>query len=263
MGGSAAKQWDYDEVPDYIPMTNGYRVWMFGDSILDNSYWNGVEGNFTSECLKKMLPNVEVKDRSTEELDGMSMINALNSGRTINVRYQYVQHRNELGLPYDEAPRGHVQIDPEFGPKDFVVISVGGNDFALRHEMDPTVILGFVRQIIQYYKERGVEPHRMIYFTPYSLTGIMKFAVALTCRNLNSLYAQLLEEAEQMCQEEGITCIKLDSFTGEERANPGTGIPEPTPYGAWRLAKLIQEPVLKQIEKEEGEVKGGRPDTMH
>ena len=69
----------------------------------------------------------------------------------------------------------------------------------------------------------------------------MKFAVALQCRSLMRLYQQYIEEAEQMCAEEGVTCIALDTFTDDERANPGTGIPEPTPYGAWVLARMIQE----------------------
>ena len=81
----------------------------------------------------------------------------------------------------------------------------------------------------------------------------MKFAVALTCRNLNRLYTQYIEESKQICAEEGVTCIPLDHFTDDERANPGSGIPEPTPYGAWALAKLIQEGVLQQIQKEEKE----------
>ena len=39
----------------YVPKTEGYRVWLFGDSILDNSYWNGVEAGMTSEVLSGML----------------------------------------------------------------------------------------------------------------------------------------------------------------------------------------------------------------
>ena len=54
-----------------------------------------------------------------------------------------------------------------------------------------------------------------------------------------------------MCAEEGVTCISLDIFGDLERANPGTGIPEPTPYGAWKLAKMIQEKVCEQMKKEE------------
>ena len=48
-----------------------------------------------------------------------------------------------------EAPYGNVNVVPDSDQKelkmDFVVLSVGGNDFALRGEMDPSVILGFVR----------------------------------------------------------------------------------------------------------------------
>ena len=54
-----------------------------------------------------------------------------------------------------------------------------------------------------------------------------------------------------MCEEEGVHCIPLDHFTDKERIGPGTGIPEPTPFGAISLAKLIQENMFKQIESEE------------
>ena len=98
----------------------------------------------TSEVLKGMLNNVEVKDRSTEELDSVRMMSCLKGSFTFNVGLNYVAHRNKIGIPYDEAPNGEVKIDPEFGEKDFLVLSVGGNDFALFGEMDPTVILGRV-----------------------------------------------------------------------------------------------------------------------
>ena len=45
--------------------------------------------------------------------------------------------------------------------------------------------------------------------------------------------------------------MNLDFFGDAEKADPGTMIPEPTPYGAWKLAKMIQEIVLTQIRKEE------------
>ena len=78
----------------YQPKTEGYRVWLFGDSIIDNSYWNGVEKNMTSELLKPMLPNVVVKDRSTEELDSKAMIKCLQNSQPYKVSSTYVEHRN-------------------------------------------------------------------------------------------------------------------------------------------------------------------------
>ena len=60
----------------------------------------------------------------------------------------YVTHRNEIGVPYDEAPDGKVQIDPDFTAKDFVFVSVGGNDFALMNVLDPVVILERVKKIM-------------------------------------------------------------------------------------------------------------------
>ena len=180
----------------YKPKTDGYRVFLMGDSILDNSYWNSVEQNMTSEVLKKMLLNVEVKDRATEELDSMTMLHYLQDGHTYQVRKHYVDHRNAIGCPYDEAPRGSVNLDPDFTDKDFIFLSIGGNDFALRGEMDPVVICGYVKQVVAYYKAKGVKPERIFYFTPYPPTGLMKFAVCLRARkNLNSLYEQCIEVA--------------------------------------------------------------------
>ena len=209
----------------------------------------------TSEQLKKMLPNVEVRDRSAERQDSLTMLNCLQKDETYQVLDHYVRHRNDIEIPYDDAPTGAVHLNPEFGPKDFLVLSVGGNDFALRHETNPTIILGYVRQVIQFYKSKGILPSRIIYFTPYPPTGFMKFAVRLTCKNLDNLYHQFIEEAEAMCAEEGVTCIPLDFFGDDEKAvdTGRTLIPEPTPYGAWKLASMIQERVLATIEKEESE----------
>merc|ERR1719453_1987022 len=111
-----------------------------------------------------MLPKVDVKDRSTEELDGMNLLRCLQEGSKIQVREHYVIHRQDIGVPYD-PPDGNVDPNPDFGPKDFVVVCVGGNDFALRGEMNPTVIIGFARQIMQFYKSRGVRPERLMYMS--------------------------------------------------------------------------------------------------
>ena len=125
-------------------------------------------------------------------------------------------------------------------------MSVGGNDFALRGELDPVVICGYVKQVVAYYKAKGVKPERIFYFPPYTPTKLMKFAVCLRARrSLGTIYEQCIEVAKKTCAEEGIGFINLDHFGDDERANPGTGIPEPTPYGAWALAKLIQEHTLK------------------
>ena len=61
----------------YTPKSTDYKVWLFGDSILDNSYWNGVEKDMTGVLLKTMLPSVTIKDRSTEELTSVRMLACL------------------------------------------------------------------------------------------------------------------------------------------------------------------------------------------
>ena len=99
-----------------------------------------------------------------------------------------------------------------------------------------------------------MNPQHIFYMTPYTPTGLMKTAVFISGRgDLTKLYKQYITEAKVMCEEEGIHYIPLDHFTDRERKNPGSGIPEPTPYGAISLAKLIQEGMFKQIEIEEGQ----------
>ena len=118
--------------------------------------------------------------------------------------------------------------------------------------MNPTEILKHVRQVLQYYKSKGMNPSHIFYMTPYPPTGLMKTAVFASGRgNLSKLYKQFIREAKAMCEEEGTQFIPLDHFKDKERDNAGTGIPEPTPYGAIALAKLIQEAVARQIEIEE------------
>ena len=52
MGKGPSKEWkDEPDAAAYEPKTVGYRVWMFGDSILDNSYWNGVKRLLMSSFL--------------------------------------------------------------------------------------------------------------------------------------------------------------------------------------------------------------------
>jgi hypothetical protein len=173
-------------------------------------------------------------------------------GGRFPVRSPYVQHRNEIGIPYD-PPSGLIGVDPSFGPRDFVVLSVGGNDFALRGETNPAAILEIVRDLIRHYvRARGARPEHFFYVSPYPPTLTMTlFTFFFMTKNLRSLYQQYLREAELVCNREGVTHISLGHFTKKERTDPGTLIPEPTPEGAFALAILIQRAVVKQIEWEE------------
>ena len=251
-GQSKTKHWEEQTVDvPYEPRGDGYRVWLFGDSILDNSYWNGVKADTTLERLRPLLPGVEVRDRAGECADALTMAHCLERGARYHVAPHYVAHRNALGLPYDGAPDGALDLDPEFGGGDFLVLSVGGNDFALRGETDPAAILEQVRRVLRHYKARDVKPERMLYITPYPPTHLMRLGMALRGQNLDTLYARMVAEAGEMCREEGAACLALDFFGSDEKACDGSLIPEPTRYGAWKLAKLIQEFVLPQIQREE------------
>ena len=100
-----------------------------------------------------------------------------------------------------------------------------------------------------------MNPQHIFLMTFFKGTAQINLAVFLFKRGviLGQLYEQYLTEAKAMCEEEGIHYIPLDHFTDRERKNPGSGIPEPTPYGAISLAKLIQEGMFKQMEIEEGQ----------
>ena len=57
------------------------NLWLFGDSIIDNSYWNGVGAKMTSVVLAKLVEGkAVVKDRSTEELQAKTFANCLLDG---------------------------------------------------------------------------------------------------------------------------------------------------------------------------------------
>ena len=79
------------------------------------------------------------------------MFQCLERNRPIQVRGHYVQHREQINCPYESKyppPTGgsaSIEIAGPFNKEDFIALSVGGNDFALRGEMNPTEILRYVR----------------------------------------------------------------------------------------------------------------------
>jgi len=209
MGGSNEKAIINQPLENpYKPKNSDYRIWLFGDSILDNSYWNHVDANTTGECLKKLMPDFKINDRSTEELTAKTMIYCLRQNLGVDVRKHYMDRRDGLGIPYEgQDCYGRIRIGRNitFSEKDFIAISVGGNDFALEGEMDPTVILGHVREVVQFYKKKGVKPDHIIMFLPYPPTLAMKAAVGvMKCRHLWSMYSQMLTEGKEFCEQEGI-----------------------------------------------------------
>jgi hypothetical protein len=152
----------------------------------------------------------------------------------------------KMGIPYGGTKTGSLKLNPSFQATDFIALSVGGNDFALRRETDVSVIIGLVQKVVQFYKRQGVNPQHIIYITPYPPSGKMKAAALVgLCKNLNNLYADCIKQAHEVCAKENIHIMDLSFFGDAEKKDPGTMIPEPTPYGAWKLAKMIQVIVLK------------------
>ena len=78
----------------YTP-ANDYRIWLIGDSILDNSYWHDVGVNCTADVLRTLCwgKKVEIYDRATAGVNAKTLLNALNNRTIIQVEQQYVEHR--------------------------------------------------------------------------------------------------------------------------------------------------------------------------
>ena len=130
------------------------RIWLLGDSILDNSFWNGVGANNTTEILRNLMPDYEVIDKATEDLDSLTMIQCIKKDTPYQVAEPYVDYRKEIGVPYD-PPSGKVDLrNLNISPNDFLVLSVGGNDFLHRGELNPPNIIGkhgTVAKILKFY----------------------------------------------------------------------------------------------------------------
>ena len=80
------------------------------------------------------------------------MFQCLERGRPIQVRGHYVQHREQINCPYESdyssfrtGGSASINIKGPFDKEEFIALSIGGNDFALRGEMNPTEILRYVR----------------------------------------------------------------------------------------------------------------------
>jgi len=236
-----------------------HRVWLFGDSIIDNSYWNGVGKNTTGECLKKLLgANFEIRDRSTEELSAQKFSKALQDDNGVKVGNDYIKNREQLGIPYVFKLNETEKVDPKPDMKgdDFIFISVGGNDFALEGNTNTTLILKDVENILKFYTDkRGVKVSHIFYITPYAPTTeyIQYIKKQRDQKNsvpvdLLALYEQYINESKELCNKVGCNCISLENFNGVTSENGK--IPEPTPEGAKELAEIIAKAVKDQIEKE-------------
>ena len=91
---------------------------LIGDSILDNSYWDGVGNTNTGQLLKHLgskpgiLRPFKVKDHSTEELTSERLLTALKGSDYVDVGSNYVAARKALGYPYP-GRGGKVPISPK------------------------------------------------------------------------------------------------------------------------------------------------------
>ena len=176
----------------------------------------------TSEVLKALIPKVEVKDRSTADINSEGFLQCLQENQCFQVADCYVNERNEIGVPYEEAPTGNVQLLPEFGEKDFLVLSVGRNDYAVHQEEEKNEkedflkevkeILGYVKEIINIYKANNVKPERMFYIIPHPPTELEKTGLNRRGIDIAILHLQFMYIVKEWSKEEGINLIWLNDF---------------------------------------------------
>ena len=145
------------------------------------------------------MPEYEVIDKATEDLDSLQMINCIKKDISYQVAQPYVEYRNQIGLPYD-PPSGLIDVrNLDIKRGDFLILSVGGNDFLNRGELNPPCIVGkygSVVKIMNFYQEKGLEPSHMFYMTPYPPTKNMKNPGGI---DYQVLYKMLNMLAIKMC----------------------------------------------------------------
>ena len=122
-----------DEIPPTLIFRSGYRIWLFGDSILDNYYWNNVGRDTTGEWLKRLLGNVDILDRTTSGIEARTYRASLTANRRLPIAATHeARVRARLGIPY--VPNsGRINPNPEMHPNDFIFISLGSKFFKIYH----------------------------------------------------------------------------------------------------------------------------------
>jgi len=241
-------QWEYPKKTLYEKEDT---VCLVGDSILDNSYWNGVNTDNTAEILRRM--GINVVDRSTEEVYTYPMLQALNLNRGIKVDFRYTKARKEKKIPYDMMTEGLVNPNPTDSdiwnttPKNnrFIVLSLGGNDVALHKKFFIPDIISKIKKVIEsLLSKTAISPKNFAYLIPYTSSRFMENEMEESGVDPKEFYKNMVSLANKMCKELDIHCISLSHFTDKEKSGPI--IPEPTKKGAKDIADLI----VKWIEEE-------------
>lgn len=228
-------------------------IWLVGDSILDNSYWNNVQEKNTGEVLKritksdKRLQCVKVKDRSTEELAASTLHNHLYSSnqKKITVGNNYINKRNKLNIPYEEYKDGYdFNLFNYNKSNDILFLSIGGNDIVLHNKKDVRLIVKNIFEIIKWFKERV---KHVVYIIPYKPFDADIIDVSDSRKDWNTLYEEfrkIIDNKNDIFK--NIDVIDLKVFTDDDRIAQSR-IPEPTIQGANKIAFMIREYCLNHM----------------
>lgn len=251
------KQPKPNEISDNIP-----TVLLLGDSIIDNSHWNDVESDSTSEYLRRM--GVNVIDRATEEVFTDKFFDYMNGDKPgISVDGHYVQSRANKGIPYDGFivdGKYYVEPIPNYKEKNwwniskdkrFATLSLGSNDLALLSNFNIEYIQTKIDNVIKYLLNKlDIIPKNFIYIIPYSphknMIEIINPLIQIQGMNVEQFYQKWVNSAKQMCDNLGITYISLSDFTDDDRWNDKFQ-PKPTKQGSRKIAERIYDVIKKSF----------------
>jgi len=200
------------------------RIFLIGDSILDNSYWNsvGAEGKSTGQVLTSMV-DTQVVDYSAEEMTAKTLLECINTKKPYIVKTHYVQARKENGYPYPSILR-YDQEHLQLTARDAVYLSVGGNDRMLLGMTNKDKIVDTIVTITS-----KLAPATVTYIVPYPPTTA----------DVKPFYDTIVP----MLKAKMVNFISLEDFGNDERKGH---IPEPTVKGSVEIAKRIVDHYAKK-----------------
>ena len=240
-------------VPTFVSQRS--TILLLGDSVLDNFLWNDVERDTTAETLRKM--GFRVIDRATGRITTSGFFS---NPKGIEVEKYYVDAREGKNIPYD----GYMDNDtfrvlpiPTINIKEwwdmskenkYIVLSLGGNDFALEKNLDLNNIKNKVSSIIKnLIQQTQIKSRNLIYIIAYPPnTGLSQLLINAGYQP-KQFYQEYTRIAKNMCNELDITCLSLEDFTQLEKGPDDSPIPYPTKKGAVLIAKRIGSIVEQSI----------------
>ena len=257
----------YSFVVSLPVQASGTQIILMGDSVLDDFYWlENPKNDLTAQLEKLCYPT---RNFAVDE----SKIKDIIAGK--EPRQPYVEKRKELDVtPYPTDEDGLVKplhlLAKEvknYAGETYVVISVGGNDFALQSHTRASISEEFQKiqegyaAIIQAIKEKGNKNTHTLFVMPYlpCLADDAFFNSEFSSgiegiEDLITLYRHFFQIIATLARENGCSIIDLSrTFNPYDKGDygiyPNTGKTtpiEPSNISSQYIADLIHNAIQKQ-----------------